>query len=189
MADDVIDVCREHAAGLGLDIGIKGKNEVNSRYIGSEKSPRMLRIYRKDLQDETYARDFGPLMRLELVMRDRYAWAFWQAWAESERAGYDTAAGWVEYMTGFEIVPGGGEYRDVRPKRRSPAAKRVASLVSQYAVHLLAAEAAGVDLLTLASESLSRRGRHAEGRLVALSEELQGIGDVDECMAAVRLCL
>ena len=74
-ADYLIKRCKKWIEGRALTIGISGTDGVNTRYVGSAKSSRRIRIYRWDLRHDDLFDD-RAIMRVELVLREEHAELF-----------------------------------------------------------------------------------------------------------------
>ena len=91
---------QEHCEVRGIQAdGVSGAGGVFTRYIGSRKSDAFVRIYRKDKQNEILGELLGPVLRVELVMRNDLARAWWRVWDESKERAYAAAAGHVERLS------------------------------------------------------------------------------------------
>ncbi|MEX0701309.1 MAG: hypothetical protein WD069_04375 [Planctomycetales bacterium] len=145
--DDVIGLIEPHAKSAGYVIGIAGQDGRNTRYIGSPTSPRRLRIYRKDWEDEYYARTFGPTMRVELILKGAHAAMWWLVWAADAVRGWAVGVGHVYEMTGFVLER---EMQDVPAIKADPAVTaevRLRRFAKQYGPTIMAYYEAGVPLL------------------------------------------
>lgn len=96
----------ELAKSRRFPVPVSGEFPTWTRYIGAHRgqSARLLRVYRKDLQDP--ALGFvcgGPLLRVELCLRGDAASSWWPVFIADAEAGYSAAAAHVEYMTGRRV--------------------------------------------------------------------------------------
>lgn len=132
MADDLAEMVKPWAKLQGIGEGISGQNGVNTRYFGSINSPRRVRIYRKDLEDEAWAARCGPTLRVEVILKDEHAVKWWDAWCESERAGLELAAGHVLEMLGFQVRDEFADVPTIDASADVDLVNSVAALYRQY---------------------------------------------------------
>lgn len=75
-------------------------------YVGARSSERMLRVYRKDLdQPMLYGGDVGPVMRVELELKKPLAHPMLEAWGRDEPSGWGAFGRHVYDLTGRQLVP------------------------------------------------------------------------------------
>jgi len=176
-ADDLLESCRPHFTRKRLTDGISGQAGINTRYIGGQQSERRIRIYRKDLQSESWAVLHGSTLRVELVLKDRQAHAFWEVWqAGDEHTAYAVAAGHIQEMSGLELMADVREVPQLAPVEQSSAAERVAQFIRQNAGTFVAIRDAGINLNALADAQLSNASRMTQHRSGALHAEIQSGG-------------
>lgn len=164
-SDDFAAAAAPVVAARRLTLGISGQDGVNTRYVGSARSARRVRIYRKDLQNPAFASVFGPLLRVELVMRSEFALRWWSLHAADPLGAQHAAASMVGQLTGFCPLQCG--HVPLPPLETPPAtdaAQRLFSFVSQHGPLLEAAHDAGVDLVELARLVPRKGGRMAQKR-------------------------
>ncbi len=175
-SDRVLEMFRSRAEEVGFSIGVTGQDGVNTRYIGSIKSERRIRIYRKDLQDEVVSEFFGPIMRIELILKGDYAERWWASWSESTVAGFDVASGVVADMTGYSMRDTNAELVEmVKPEGSDPASS-VSALLNQYGILIAACERAGIPLFDLAYERAESAGISAQRRGRRFVDDVREIG-------------
>jgi hypothetical protein len=150
-------------------LGISGQAGVNTCYVGAASSERRLRIYRKDLQDESYKAAYGPCMRVEVVLKGDYARAAWKS-AQAASQGYeqrlaqaasahisDMTSGALTMLQDAELPP------TMAPATSSPA-ESIAAMVRQYWSWLGVCESLGVDLAELVEQQRQAVGRETAWR-------------------------
>lgn len=167
------DQVQQHCRRIGVTAdGVSGSGGIFTRYIGSASSPLMIRVYRKDLQNAILGEMFGPMIRIELVMRDHYARAWWAVWNHSKQEAYRWAAAQVERLSSLHVIAGDLPVPEiVHPETK--AAEPLLALIDQYGSILVACREAGIDLDALASakvEAMSRAGKYRHAKRV---KELQ----------------
>jgi hypothetical protein len=170
-SDRFVELCSPF---ITRSTGISGQDGVNTRYVGAAESDLRLRIYRKDLQQGlAYTTEFGPVLRVELIMRKDRARAWWIAWKSDKARAFAAAAGLVRHLCGASI---GSEFADLPPLPRldpqSEVAQRLFTFVKQHATVLAAAHACGLDLGSRSSSLVRRGGRMQRHRLEALTAEV-----------------
>lgn len=176
-SDDVLEACRLHFTKQGYTAGIAGQAEVNTRYIGSSTSDRRIRIYRKDLEDETWRAVYGPTMRIELVLKEDHAKAWWVKYAEGgEVLGYSIAAGHIEHIAGQRVSDTPGDIPELVTIAEADAASRLAQNIKQNASWIHAACAAGVDVKQLVDQVVERQGKVAKSRRLRRQREIEAAG-------------
>lgn len=179
-ADTFHDAVFPWCEARGITTGIAGHAGVNTRYIGSRKSDRMVRVYRKDLEDAVLAEILGPTLRVELVLKGGHAAAFWQVWklAGSEDEAWPAAAAVLQYMCGLAISP--GEMPSLEVPECKDESQRLLAFIEQHGATVTAFEAAGVPLVDLcreASEGISKRTKIRQTQRV-LELRRQGVEQV-----------
>lgn len=189
MADDVAGRCEAWMAERGIKGGVSGEGEINTRYIGSRLSERRIRIYRKDLESDVLAELLGPLMRIELVLKNDHARAWWKVWCRSREDAFAAAAAHVHQMSGMELqalTVGVPEF--VKPDAADEA-QSLFQFIKQHGDRVGSWIDAGVDLVALVNEhreqSISRKRAF---RAKARGAAMQSAG-VDEVTQLVRLML
>lgn len=162
--DDLLAEWRPHFLHRGYKPGISGEGDVNTCYIGSRNSERRIRIYRKDLQKDAIAALLGPVMRVELVLKDRQACSLW-AVHDNDGAAERAAAAHVLHITGFRAMDDAG---DIPPlvdlDMVADPAQGVMEFVKRDAGTLCAFVDAGIDIEALCREHLERSGRTVQWR-------------------------
>lgn len=90
--------------GIGTRVaGSLDDHTAQTIYVGSRDSARMLRVYRKDVQSPLIAGAYGPIMRVEVELRDDLARAVWVAAERSNDDAFAAAAGIVEDFVGIRL--------------------------------------------------------------------------------------
>lgn len=175
LADDFVrEFVEPHLAnwstGRKPKLGISGEGGVNTLYVGSAKSSLRVRTYRKDLQDACFAELVGPVLRVELVMREEWAERFWRAWEVDEDAAKRAAAGQILRLTGFDALIGVEDLPELETPEESSEAQQLALWIEQNGGRLLAWSDAGIDVVGLCREAgiieRSRVGRWRHARRV-----------------------
>lgn len=145
LADHLAEVVSGVAESQGMTMGISGQGGVNTWYVGSACSERRLRIYRKDLQDWSLLEAFGSCMRIEVVLRDRHARAWWDTYERDRDEAAAAAAAHVEQMCGIVV----GDVGEIPPAMVEPpadVARSLAACVVQFGDTLFdVLKAGGVD--------------------------------------------
>lgn len=188
-ADDVFESMREEVQRRELLVGISGQGGVNTRYIGGKESERRIRIYRKDLEDEAWALQFGPTVRIELILRGDVAEDWWDGWSISREGALREAAGHVFEMTGCEVladweVPTGLQ----RVRESFEVAAAFKWVIRQYGAVLDVAFECGVDLVSLVAERAAKSGRAGRWRRDRLRRAVEAVG-VEQLEQAIRSLL
>lgn len=188
---DVLEHFRPHVVGLGLVIEANGDERWPTCYIGGKQSGRRVRIYRKDLEDLEVANCFGPTMRIELVLRDEAAQAWWSVWRDDEGRGFAAAAAHLQAMTGYCLMTGG----EIPPSRvldgSSGLLGKFLACFRQYGGLFEAAIEAGADLGQfgeLVRAQSVKRSRSGTWRVQRDLREIQRIG-LGEVFGSVLQCL
>jgi hypothetical protein len=153
MSDAIIERCRDVLVFKGISDGISGQAGVNTRYVGSQRSERRIRIYRRDLKDGALLLDAGPIMRVELILRDDMARAWWQVWRADQARGFAAAAAHIVDMTGHRVMDADEPVPPplVDASAEAEAAQMLFEFVKQNASVLGVVERLGVDLFGLAA--------------------------------------
>ena len=98
------DRYRAHVKARGVKRGVSGSGGVNTLYVGSPSSDHRLRIYRKDRQLPAFAEMFGPVLRVELILKGKAARPWWSMFLDDRDKSMAGAAGIIEGMTGIRLV-------------------------------------------------------------------------------------
>lgn len=184
-ADTFHDAVKPWADKRGITTGISGHAGIHTRYIGSRKSDRMVRVYRKDLQDAVLGEILGPTLRVELVLKGDHAAAFWGVWSKvaTDEEAWPAAAAVLQLMTGLAISP--GEVPQLQLPECKDESQRLLAFVEQHGPTLLAFADAGVpvfDLCRQRAEMVSKATRMRHGKRV---RELRRLG-VPQVVQLVR---
>ncbi len=178
-ADAVLERASARATARRISLGITGQDGVNTRYLGSASSVRRVRIYRKDLKDEAWEFQFGPTLRVEVVLRDALAQAWWQAWDRSESEGYAAAAGHVYEVTGRRVQADVGEVGRLAVPRETVGAVMVANFIRQNASMIEACAECGIDLFGLSGRQRERWGKGTGSRHRERVRAMEGLETED----------
>jgi hypothetical protein len=134
----------------GLIMRIAGGGGVHTRYLGALSSPKMIRVYRKDLQLSTWAEMFGPTLRVELVLKDDYAAALLRIiGTHGLKHAYAVAAGHVATMTGWHLIEEPADVPEIVQPEGRDLAERLLPLFQQYGQLLATLDDAGLPVLDL----------------------------------------
>lgn len=183
------DQVQKHCERIGVTAdGVTGSGGVFTRYIGASTSAMMIRIYRKDLQNQILGEMLGPVLRVELVMRDHYARAWWAVWEHSKQEAYRWAAAQVHRLSSMIVVDGDLPIPEiVHPETR--AAEPVLAIIQQYASMLVACREAGIDLHALAAAqvgAMSRAGKHRHAKRVTQLQQQDPVEVAAMVLAVIR---
>jgi hypothetical protein len=186
LADDVAERAGMWMRAKDIKGGVAGEGNVNTRYIGAKGSDRRLRIYRKDLQLESWLMEFGPTLRVELTLKGDHAAAWWNVWASDELNAIDVAAGHVYDLVGFDVQPGRAAVPalSVLDEAVDPA-QGVFSFIRQYSTIIDACSEAGIDVFGLVAEHQANRSVSSAWRRKQWLEKILSVG-VDRVESAVR---
>lgn len=188
-AEDLARLMAPAAEARGIEISRSGPERRDTWYIGKRGSDRMIRIYRKDLQDETVAHTIGPVLRVELQLRGDAAAAWWMAYVGSDVQGFKVAAAHVVEMTNLTPVIDPGEVPEAVKPDASPEAEKLAQWVRQNAVTVAAVSAAGVPIVKMCQDHVTFTScRMAKSRLKRRVESITSAG-VDHVVSLVKLFL
>lgn len=167
----------ESWASRHFTTGIAGQSGVNTRYVGAVSSARRLRVYRKDLRDVGWAAQFGPILRVELVLKEEFAEDWWAAWCLSEEGALRGAAHHVFELTGFEVLADSQAVPALRrPSGSWELADKLFWMFRQYGAILDAAFESGVDLVSIAAERQRGAGRMSTWRRSELAKSIDAVG-------------
>jgi hypothetical protein len=162
-AETVIEVCRPHMRERRITEGHTGEGQVWTYYAGAASSDLRVRIYRRDLKDKALAFQQGPILRIELVMKDAYASRWWQAWAADQDQAYAAAAHYIERLTGLKVQEHRAELPPAEADPDAETAQRVFEFIQQHASMVRMADELRIDLAKLAklqAAKWSKQTRH-----------------------------
>ena len=184
------DVVREIGNPKGLKRFHSGEPGKEGEYYGSRNSERVVRIYRKDEQDEDVAETYGPLMRLEVELKGKRAKQAWGHRRAGEPRLRELAAGHLRAMLQIDVIE---DVRDVPslppadPER--VGARKILQFVSQHRVTIQALATLGLDVSKLVEPTLAALSSGAvrahRMRLRRRLDELQGVS-IDSCLELLR---
>ena len=137
----------------GRSLGISGQGGVNTCYVGSSRSEKRVRIYRKDLQSEAFAEFFGPTLRVELVLRGDESRRWWAVWQDEEDRGKRAAATVLRSMTGLHVLEGVEDLPEVERPEAASEGENLFQFVKQNGAKLEAWRQSGIDVMALVAES------------------------------------
>lgn len=163
----------------GIEPGVSGHNNINTRYIGSINSDRRIRIYRKDKRDEAWLIDRGPVLRVELVLKGARALAWWAVWCRSQSDAYAAAAAHLVDMVGWSPVGEVGIMPPVLPSPTVDAAQAVFHFMRQHGSELASLQDAGVDIFGLLGAARERWSRATISKQKKRTLALQAAGPSD----------
>lgn len=115
-----------------------------TRYIGSKKSPRLLRVYEK--HHERGDHDSAPILRVELQLRERHAEAAYQALRDGKTVGSLWKANLQEMLTftpEWMIAGIADAELCLEPEERASVPEALAAMVKQWRAYLSALMATG----------------------------------------------
>lgn len=175
-SDDVLESFRDHFEGKRLTDGISGQGGINTRYIGSASSLRRVRIYRKDLEDQAYAKLHGPTVRVELVLKGEHAEYLWHRYTEhGEDVATSVAVSHLYDLAGLRLK-GSGDLPGLVPVAASAPAEKLAMWVQQNGATLVALCDAGIDLKKLCDMHAANQNRQAKYRRKRRENEIRHAG-------------
>lgn len=150
----VVKPCVQHIGERGMTTGGSGQGGIWTRYVGAINSERRIRIYRKDAREgDIFLQTYGPVLRVELVLKDAKARAWWAVWRECQNRGIHAAAAHILEMTGRSVLATAEPVPPalVEPDPEADAAQMVLQFVEQHASALGRIQDLGVDLFALAA--------------------------------------
>jgi hypothetical protein len=177
MADEFVRPWDDRVRAKRLTPGIQGEGDVNTRYIGAKSSARRLRVYRKDLQSEAWLFDYGPTMRVELILKEEQARAWWAVWEASESDAYASAAAHLLDMTGW-CPPGiePGLKPPLQPEPITEVSQQLFYFLVQHGAQLSSFADAGVDVFGLADAARAGCSRMTEFLASQRLKEIRAVG-------------
>lgn len=185
-SDQVIDETWDHFTRKRITCGISGHAGIHTRYIGSRTSERMIRIYRKDKQDEAYASLYGPTMRIELVLKGKHAAAIWDsARTKGVDTIYSVAAAHLEDMTGIAAFPTIDDVPEIVHVAATDQGGRLATNIMQNASWIVMCAELGIDVNELARMHMLNSTPQAISRMDKRKKEVQQQG-VDQVRSIAR---
>jgi hypothetical protein len=166
---------------------IAGGGGVHTRYLGALSSPKMIRVYRKDLQLSTWAEMFGPTLRVELVLKDDYAAALLRIiGTHGLKHAYAVAAGHVAHMTGWHLIEEPADVPEIVQPEGRDLAEQLLPLFQQYGQLLATLDDAGLPVLDLCRVRRSRSSKASRSRLRKVAEGLsKDLANVTEILRSV----
>jgi len=182
-----IEDCRPwlntHCVGIGVHTA--GPEFEGTRYIGSRSSERMIRIYRKDLEDKLIARTDGPVLRIELEAKGFHSK---RIFFDGYKSGYNQAVlsslQHCQLLTGVYFGAHPSKLKNSNRLKNTNGFKRVYSLLNQYGPVISALMAAGVDLKGLSALKSSYSSNESRRRARRLVESLGDIAELNESLAS-----
>jgi len=168
--DDLAKGWAPHMEAAGIQGGISGHGGVNTCYVGSMKSERYVRVYRKDRQDSSYRYAFEGqgVMRVELVLKTTFSRPWWNLWRQDEQRGLAAAAEHVRQMTGDRVQAECGELPPLMLPDTIGEAAKLRQFLDQHGTTLAALDAAGVPVVEMActmqreTKSRKRQSRYRQ---------------------------
>lgn len=146
-------------------------------YIGSRSSERMVRIYRKDLDEESWAATHGPTLRVELVLKDERAAGWWEVYQGGTlQDGFAAAAAHLQRITGMQVAEDVGDIPEVLVQPALNEAEGVHQFIDQYGGLLVALDNAGIDVMDLARRRMQNPTRMSQSRMNKKQRDLRRSG-------------
>lgn len=147
----------ENTQERGIEMHHSGNRETYTLYVGSRKSPRMIRFYRRDLKNELLALEGFSILRCELELKDEHALALWAHMSlNGPESAREAAAAHIAQMIGYAPCETDGKTPPlVREEEETEGVQMVLEFVKQNAVMLQACSVAGVDLSKLSAVKVS----------------------------------
>jgi len=180
MSDDLAAWIKPWCESHQLSMGIAGQGSVNTHYVGSSRSDRRIRIYRRDLREVSewidrhpyrWAMGEGPqiwlrTLRVEVMLRREAADAVWQILQRDREAALAAARGHVREMTGLPLAEC-ADVPQIKPERPTEGEQLVLAFLDQHGDVLEAMTRAGIDIQALARDrwSMSHPSRLRRSRL------------------------
>ncbi|MEX2215091.1 MAG: hypothetical protein WD768_13230 [Phycisphaeraceae bacterium] len=189
LADHLIDAVKGHTDERGLSVGIAGRDDVNTRYVGAPSSDRRVKVYRKDLQSAAWAANFGPVLRVELTVKGKQAVALWLPWQVGKEEAATVAAAHLLDLLGLRVRPRVGEVPELPRIEGAAIADRVYTFLDQYAPMMAVLESMGLSWSELVHRRASMVNRMGRTRMKKLAGEVQAAGGVDAVGSLVNLML
>lgn len=158
----------DHCAEKGIDIEWKGKRLKQTVYVGSQKSERRIRIYRRDLKNPLLAEEGVHILRVELELKKDYAQALWHhIYRYGDQTAYEAAASHIAHMIGYAPIATGWDLPELhRTDEDAEAAQMILQFVHCNYGSLEAMRRCGLDILELARIKYENtHNRMAESRL------------------------
>lgn len=169
-APQLLDLLRPRIEGR--TVGCTGDEPHLTQYIGSRAAMLRIRIYRKDLQQR-----FGPpTMRVELIMRQDRARAWWKYYRQDPEDGYRKASAWIEGVCGLRLIEHDGQVPVSEPPAQGSAATTLRQLMLQYGAIISDADRSGVDVVDMAHHAAQRRSRVSQWRGSRFRQEVESVG-------------
>ena len=174
--DDLVELMRPVADRKGLADERVSKDGIATRYVGSRKGLKFIRVYRKDLQSEVFAFHRGPLMRVELELRKEEAVAWWKPWSESPEAGLASAARIIHELTGFRPFEKVGDLPKPEADHDLDEAQQLFEFVKQYGSRMTEWIDEGVDVERLCRRAVEGASDEAKRRSGLRRQRIAQIG-------------
>lgn len=185
-SDDFALAVEDWARDKNIDpTGIAGSNGVYTRYIGSRSSDRFIRVYRKDLQSECFAFDHGQILRVELVMRRKYAVGWWKLWNEGFERGIGSASAMIHAMTGFRPWDGEGELPQLELESASDVGDKYLAFMRQWGPFLFDLVSEGCDPVSTANLVMGGANQRVQRKSLQRRRRIGQIGS-DQLENTVR---
>ena len=136
-----------HVDLIGAKIRYAGERKKQTLYIGSMKSDRMIRIYRRDEKNPLLALEGRHILRVELVLKGDHAEAIWNVMRQDRSDGYPEAAAHVLAMIGYAPCEDVSSVPQLlRTDEDTEAVQMLLQFVTQNAIMLEALDICDVDL-------------------------------------------
>lgn len=168
--DKFIDIVAKHVAEVArTTVGISGQGGRNTRYVGAPSSLRRVRVYRKDWETPGFAEMWGPVLRVELILKAEHAVAWWAPWVHDREEGFEVAAGHVAQMCGVRVQEQLQPVPELVQPEGADEAAALFQFAKQHGPQLNAWFRAGVDVASIcraAADRSSRMTKHRMGKRV-----------------------
>jgi hypothetical protein len=178
------------AAANRITMGISGQGEIFTHYVGASTSARRIRCYRKDLQSQQVAFEIGPMLRVELVLKDEQARAWWPIWERDVDEAKRSAGEHIRRMAGCRVLAEAGEIPELELCEDIDPAQLVFQFVQQHGSWLQLLMEKGVDigrlikLMQLKRWHASNWSRHRSRRRRLAAVDLADLEQIVEQMIA-----
>ena len=163
--ENFMEGCERACKSRGLVLGVAGADGVNTRYIGSSRSDRRIRIYRKDLQQLVWKTVTGPTLRVELILKGDPAARFWEVWDEDRDLAKRLASRHVRDMCGEQLLD--DDLVEIPQRERVAGmdeAEGLFTFVRQMGPKIAGYTKAGIDLVGLCEMRLLDLNRRSRSR-------------------------
>lgn len=178
---------QDHVESRGAKIWYAGERKKQTIYVGSRKSDRQIRIYRRDEKNPLLAAEGHHILRVELTLKREPAEAIWELMRQGGTNGQPQAAAHILEMIGYAPCDEVAEIPELlRSDEDTEAVQMLLQFVTQNAVMLKACSVCDIDLANLATTKIDRsRNRMNQSRL-AQKVQVMGLIDPDHLQEQVK---